>query len=200
MPIGKRLYVDGLWLARHAVEGCDASLNWIDIGALARRAGCGDPINACYFGIFDPQDPVSAGPMGALVQALESQGVSCVIRKEPAPPHECTRCGHGWEHYPLGTLSVDLALAVAADAANGTVDRAVILTDAHTFEQLSLLFARCHPGRVIERFEPTESLLRNARLGRSVAIGRSITLLRPDSWSPPVAGRGTRAARRADLR
>ena len=125
MQTEKRLYVDGLWLARHAAERLDASFNWVDVAALARRAGGGAPINACYFAIFDPQDPQSASPARALIQALESQGVTCVVREEPAPPQECTRCGHGWEHYPETLLGVDLALAVAGDAASGAVDEAV---------------------------------------------------------------------------
>ena len=117
MQTEKRLYVDGLWLARHAAERLDASFNWVDVAALARRAGGGAPINACYFAIFDPQDPQSASPARALIQALESQGVTCVVREEPAPPQECTRCGHGWEHYPETLLGVDLALEADIRAA-----------------------------------------------------------------------------------
>ena len=199
MQTEKRLYVDGLWLARHAAERLDASFNWVDVAALARRAGGGAPINACYFAIFDPQDPQSASPARALIQALESQGVTCVVREEPAPPQECTRCGHGWEHYPDTLLGVDLALAVAGDAASGAVDEAVVITDPATFAQIQRHFVRCHPHKQVSRFVPSAADLRSARLGRSVSVGHSITLLRPDCWAPAGKRRAARPSRFADM-
>jgi hypothetical protein len=185
----KRLYVDGLWVARSACDALDASLNWIDVGALAAQAGCGHPSNACYFGVCDPEDAASEAPMRALEQALESQGVTCMIRREPAPPSECLRCGHGWEHYPAGMLALDLALAVAEEAASDSIDHAVVLSDAHTVRRLQDLFARRYPGKQVTQFTPSAGNLQSARLGRAVPIGRGTTLLRPGSWTPPRRNR-----------
>lgn len=195
MPIRHRLYVDGLWVARRACDAVDASLNWVDVAALAAQVGCGDPVNACYFGIYDPEDPASEAPMRALEQALESQGVACIVRREPAPPSDCGRCGHGWEHYPEGTLAVDLALAVVEEAAADVVDHAIVVCDDHTVRRLQDLFRRRYPGKTVSQFAPAAADLRGARLGRAVPISRGTTLLRPGTWSSSDLVRPARRSR-----
>jgi hypothetical protein len=185
MSIRQRLYVDGLWLAQQACHAVDASINWVDVASLARRVGCAEPMNACYFGLCDPEDPASEAPIRVLALALEASGVVCHIRREPSQSLECERCGHGWEHPPVGLLAAELALQVAEDAACDEIDRALILSDPQTVGRIERLFARCYPSKQVEALEPNLSELRQLRLSRAVQLMQGTTLLQPSCWSTP---------------
>lgn len=196
MPIRKRLYVDGLWLSHQACETSDPSINWLDVATLARRVGCADPVNACYFGICDPEDPASEAPVRALAQALEAAGVVCHIRREPSQTVECGRCGHGWEHAPTSLWGADLALQVAEDAACDEIDEAVLLADGRSIARIERLFQRCYPGKGVRRLKPDLADLRQLHLGRALRLTQGATLLRPACWSPPLRrGPSSRGAR-----
>ena len=185
MAIRKRLYLDGLWLSRMASEACDPSMNWLDVASLAAALGAGPGVNACYFGLFDPEDPESEPRVLSLQLALEARGVSCILRSEVAASMECTRCGHGWEHHADRALAADLVLAVASDAAMDVIDAAIILSDPSSASALMRLFASRHPAKdiIVPKLRLEE--IQVHRLAPAVLLPGGTTLPRPRSWASP---------------
>jgi len=191
MAVRKRLYIDGNWIGRLAFDACDASLNWLDVASLSMAVGTAPGINACYFGLFDADDPESETRIRSLQAALTPEGVSFHLRSEIVSSMECTRCGHGWEHHPDRALAADLALTIAADAAADIFDAAFVLTDPATVSALQRHVVSRYPQKTIIAPDLSAVDLMDHRLSARISLASGVILHRPWSWAPPAFGRRT---------
>lgn len=125
-----RLYVDGFNL-HHAILDLDRpELLWLDLTALGRALlPPGERLaGVTWVSAHRPQRRDRMEALLAYEEALRARDVRCLMGHFVIHGDHCQACGHQWMDATEKQSDVNLALAVAADAAADRFDVAYILT------------------------------------------------------------------------
>ncbi|MBU1346419.1 MAG: NYN domain-containing protein [Alphaproteobacteria bacterium] len=125
-----RLYVDGFNLHHAILDLNRRELLWLDLQALGRAllppserlAG------VTWVSAHRPQRRDRMQAMLAYEEALTARDVRCLMGHFVVHGEDCQACGHQWMSATEKQSDVNLALAIAADAAADRFDTAYIVT------------------------------------------------------------------------
>ena len=125
-----RLYVDGFNLHHAILDLGRPELLWLDLktlgrGLLPRRERL---VGVTWVAAHRPQREDRMSAMATYELALRASGVRCLLGHFVVHGDHCRACGHSWMQATEKQSDVNLALAVAADAAADRFDVAYLLT------------------------------------------------------------------------
>ena len=222
-----RLYVDGFNL-HHAILDLERrELLWLDLNALGRAllppserlAG------VAWVSAHRPQRRDRMEALLAYEQALKARGVRCLMGHFVVHSDQCRVCGRQWMEATEKQSDVNLALAVASDAAANRFDTAYILTTDGDHAATTRFLYETYPDKTVVSVAPpgrghNRQLLEWAHLRTEIEIGmlersglperiltRSGVVERPRSWTaeavappPPAPVPPTPEIKRGHLR
>lgn len=125
-----RLYVDGFNLHHAILDLNRRELLWLDLMALGRALlPPGERLTGTvWVSAHRPQRKDRMQALMAYEAALSARGVRCLMGHFVVHGDHCHACGHQWMDATEKQSDVNLALAMAADAAADRFDTAYILT------------------------------------------------------------------------
>ncbi|MEQ7154701.1 NYN domain-containing protein [Brevundimonas aurifodinae] len=208
-----RLYVDGFNLHHAILELNRRELLWLDLSALGRALLPPDErlAGVTWVAAHRPQRRDRMEALLAYEEALRARDVRCLLGHFVVHADHCHACGNQWMDATEKQSDVNLALAVAADAAAGRCDVAYILTTDGDHAATTRFLHEAYPHiRVVSVAPPARGhnrqLLEWAHVRTEVEIGmlercglperiltRSGFVERPASWTgrgeaPPPPG------------
>ena len=222
-----RLYVDGFNL-HHAILDLERrELLWLDLNKLGAALL---PPNERLTGVtwVSAHRPQRRDRMEALLayeEALRARFVRCLMGHFVVHGDHCSACGHQWMDATEKQSDVNLALAVASDAAANRFDTAYILTTDGDHAATTRFLHETYPDKTVVSVAPpgrghNRQLLEWAHFRTEIEIGmlersslperiltRSGFVDRPRSWSadqaappPPTPEPPTPEIKRGHLR
>lgn len=125
-----RLYVDGFNLHHAILDLNRRELLWLDLASLGKALlPPGERLaGVTWVSALRPQRRDRMEALLAYEEALRARGVRCLMGHFVVHSDHCHACGHQWMEADEKQSDVNLALAVAADAAADRFDVAYILT------------------------------------------------------------------------
>ncbi len=223
-----RLYVDGFNLHHAILDLNRRELLWLDLMALGRALVVpGERMaGVTWVSAHRPQRRDRMEALLAYEEALRARGVRCLMGHFVVHADHCHACGHQWMDATEKQSDVNLALAVAADAAADKLDVAYILTTDGDHAATTRFLHEGYPHiRVVSVAPPARGhnrqLLEWAHARTEVEVGmlercglperiltRSGYVERPNAWSvrgevpppPPGPEAPTPEVRRGHLR
>lgn len=125
-----RLYVDGFNLHHAILDLGRPELLWLDLKALGRGLlPRGERLaGVTWVAAHRPQRHDRMSALATYELALRASGVRCLMGHFVIHGDHCRACGHSWMQATEKQSDVNLALALAADAAADRFDVAYLLT------------------------------------------------------------------------
>lgn len=125
------VYVDGFNLYHGLHDKWGRRYLWLDLTALARAMRPrSDVISVTYFTAPVLGDPQAASRQSSYIAALKahSGGLRDVQGRYQTKQRTCRRCGGSYTHYEEKETDVNIAVSLVADAAEGAMDAALIVS------------------------------------------------------------------------
>jgi hypothetical protein len=208
LPFSRRamLYVDGFNLHHAILETGRRDLLWLDLIGLGRQVrGATERLaGVTWVSAHRPQRRERMLALFAYERALRARGVRCLMGHFVMHADHCHACGHLWTSSTEKQSDVNLALAVASDAAADRFDTAYLVTTdgdhaatarfvRESFPEKRIVSVappgRGHNKQVVEWCDARAAIdipmLEQAILPERLRVGRRGWVERPLAWSPP---------------
>jgi hypothetical protein len=201
------LYVDGFNLHHSILELRRPELLWLDLPRLGKAIiAPGERLaTTVWVSAHRPQRRNRMQALFAYEQALRARGVRCLMGHFVVHTDRCFECGHTWADSVEKQSDVNLALAVAADAAADRFDVAYVVTTDGDHAATARYLKESHPDKRLVGVAPPgrrhnrqivewcdrlveidEAQVAQAVLPERLRRGQA-WIERPDAWAPPLA-------------
>jgi len=197
-------YIDGFNLHHSILDLGRRELLWLDLAALGKLIIARNErlVGTVWVSAHKPQKRDRMTALYAYEQALRGRGVRCLMGHFVLHGDHCHACGHQWMDATEKQSDVNLALAVAADAAADRFDVAYILTTDGDHAATARFVKESYPNKRVVSVAPPgrhhnrqiipwcdakvsieRKMLDRAALPDRVRSGRT-WVERPQSWRP----------------
>ena len=151
-----RLYVDGFNLHHAILDLSRRELLWLDLTALGRALlPPGERLKGTvWVSAHRPQRKDRMQALMAYEAALCARGVRCLMGHFVVHGDHCHACGHQWLDATEKQSDVNLALAIASDAAADRFDTAYILTTDGDHAATTRFLRESYPDKRIVSVAP----------------------------------------------
>lgn len=198
-----RLYVDGFNLHHAILDLNRRELLWLDLNALGKALlPPGERLaGVTWVSAHRPQRRDRMEALLAYEQALRARNVRCLMGHFVVHGDHCKACGHQWMDATEKQSDVNLALAVASDAAADRFDTAYVLTTDGDHAATTRFVHESYPDKTVVSVAPpgrghNRQLLEWAHLRTEIEVSmlersslpervltRSGVVDRPKGWS-----------------